>query len=282
MYVRVPYVFPARASSRAERLSSFARARSSPAHARLSPRARRAMDASSSDGHGAGVFPGNPLSLSLGNADFNRWVKLGKTAREASSTDGARDDGRGDERAGCSRASSRNDARHRFKTPYMTVDDLKKGPKPWREFLCADRARRSYAVPRDWTECKVRLDGNVYEYVGNYVRMGVIFGCVNLYKNPTALVGAMASAKIYRWMDQNIVATSDMQAVKMLGTVVAWFVMMYTKASAALSTTMVMTMVFLGAHGSLRRRDAPKPVKLGKHTGITRWDTISPTKKRRD
>ena len=85
-------------------------------------------------------------------------------------------------------------------------------------------------------------------------------------------------------MDQNIVATSDMQAVKMFGTVVAWFVMMYTKASAALSTTMVMTMVFLG--GACRSlcggRTAVKPVKLGKHTGITRWDTISPTKKRRD
>ena len=66
----------------------------------------------------------------------------------------------------------------------------------------------------------------------------------------------------------------------MLGTVVAWFVMMYTKASAALSTTMVMTMVFLAAR--VVAETTREPVKLGKHTGITRWDTISPTKKRRD
>ena len=239
-------------------------------------------DASSSGRPDAGVFAGNPLSLSLGNADFNRWVKLGKTARDAAASERARDDGCGNDRAGSSRASSRDDARHRFKTPYMTVDDLKKAPKPWREFLCTDHVRRSYAVPKDWMECKTRLDGNVYEYVGNYVRVGVIFGCVNLYKNPTALVGAVASANLYRWMDRNILATSDMQALRMFGTVVAWFVMMYTKASAALSTTMLMAMAFLGAHGSLRRRDAPKPVKLGKHTGgITRFDTISPTRKRR-
>ena len=130
-------------------------------------------------------FPGESASLSLGNADFNRWVKHGKTAREASSTDGARDDGRGNERAGSSRASSRNDARHRFKTPYMTVDDLKKGPKPWREFLCARRGDAR-------TPCR-GLDG-VQSAIGRKcVRVrgelrahGVIFGCVNLYKNPGA------------------------------------------------------------------------------------------------
>lgn len=170
----------------------------------------------------------------------------------------------------------------RFKTPYMTVDDLKKPPKPWREFLCTDHLRRSYSVPKTMLECKIRLDGNAFEYVGNYARMALVFGGVMLYRNPTAVVGAYASAKLYAWMDRNIAATSEMQALKMIGTIISWFVMMYTKASAALSTTMVMTMVFLGAHGLLRRRDAPKPVKLGKHTGITRWDTISPTKKRRD
>ena len=100
-----------------------------------------------------------------------------------------------------------------------------------------------------------------------------------LYRNPTAVVGAYASAKLYAWMDRNIAATSEMQALKMIGTIISWFVMMYTKASAAMSMTMLLTMAFLVTHGCLRRLDAPKPIKIGKYTGISKWETQSPRKR---
>lgn len=59
-------------------------------------------------------------------------------------------------------------------------------------------------------ECKIWLDGNVFEYVGNYVCMVLVFGGVMLYRNSTVVVGAYASVKLYAWMDWNIVVMSEM------------------------------------------------------------------------
>ena len=231
-----------------------------------------------SNGAANGVFSGNPLSLSLGRDDFTQWVKHRKNGDSAPATSSRDRDRRADvpDRRG---SDSGGRASVRFKTPYMTVDDLKKPPKPWREFLCTDHLRRSYSVPKTMLECKIRLDGNAFEYVGNYARMALVFGGVMLYRNPTAVVGAYASAKLYAWMDRNIAATSEMQALKMIGTIISWFVMMYTKASAAMSMTMLLTMAFLVTHGCLRRLDAPKPIKIGKYTGISKWETQSPRKR---
>ena len=237
----------------------------------------------SSNGASHGAFGENPLSLSLGASDFQQWVKHRKHAEHAPSSSERAVNGRPSPSASRPSDGNGRNARSapRYKTPYMTTDDLRKAPRSWREFLCTDHVRASYSIPRSVEEAKVRLDGNAFDYVGNYTRMGVVFGCCVLYRNPTAIVGAVATAKMYRWMDRNIAATSEMQALKMLGSVIAWFVMMYTKASSALSTTIVLTMGFLLAHGCLRRRDAPKPVKMGRHIGISKWEMQSPRKSSR-
>ena len=234
-----------------------------------------------------GAFGANPLSLSLGQSEFNQWAKRAKNqdAAPINGRNGAH--GRPNASAPASSSNARDvgsrDGRvkTRYKTPYMTTDDLKKAPRAWREFLCTDHLMKSYSIPTSVDDARERLDGNVYDYVGNYARMGVIIGCAVLYRNPTAVVGAVATAKLYRWMDLNIGATSEMQGFKMVGTVLAWFVMMYTKASAALSKTVLLTAAFLLVHGCLRRRDAPKLVKIGRHTGISKWEMQSPKKKSR-
>ena len=46
-----------------------------------------------------------------------------------------------------------------------------------------------------------------------------------------------------------------------------------------MSMTMLLTMAFLLKHGCLRRLDAPKPIKIGKYTGISKWETQSPRKR---
>lgn len=238
-------------------------------------------------GDAGAAFVGNPLSLSLANQEFNAWARTtGASSRNAHgptthgngtvSIHGRR---REESATTTTTTSATSAAKHRFKTPYMTTDDLQKPPKPWREFLRADQVLTSYSVPKTMFECKVRLDGNVFEYIGNYVRMGVVFGCVAVYKNPTAVVGAVASAKLYQWMERNLAPTGELHAVRLLGTMVSWFVMMYTKASAAMSMTMLLTMAFLVAHGCCRRLDAPKPIKIGKHSGISKWESQSPRKR---
>ena len=246
---------------------------------------RRDMSNGANDA-GAAAFVGNPLSLSLANQEFNAWVKTrnagassrarGTTTATTTTNGGSSTNGRRREE---STTTSATTTTHRFKTPYMTTDDLQKPPKPWREFLRADQVFASYSIPKTVFECKVRLDGNVFEYIGNYVRMGVVFGCVAVYKNPTAVVGAVASAKLYQWMERNLAPTGELHAVRLLGTMVSWFVMMYTKASAAMSMTMLLTMAFLLAHGCCRRLDAPKPIKIGKHSGISKWESQSPRKR---
>ena len=234
----------------------------------------------------AGAFVGNPLSLSLANQEFNAWAKARNTGASSrargptgNGNGAASMHGRRREESATTTSAATSATKHRFKTPYMTTDDLQKPPKPWREFLRADQVFASYSVPKTMFECKVRLDGNVFEYIGNYVRMGVVFGCVAVYKNPTAVVGAVASAKLYQWMERNLAPTGELHAVRLLGTMVSWFVMMYTKASAAMSMTMLLTMAFLVAHGCCRRLDAPKPIKIGKHSGISKWESQSPRKR---
>jgi len=170
-----------------------------------------------------------------------------------------------------------------YKTLTMTVDDLGKAPKAWREFLCLDSATSSYGRPKDVEDAKRRLDGNVYEFIGNYIRAGVVIVCAVLYERPSAVVGLLATAKMYAWMESNVAATTETwhQMIRMVITAAAWFVMMYTKASAALSLSLLCTVAFTCAHGCFRRRDAPKPVKMGRYIGHgLKWEIQSPKKSR--
>ena len=106
------------------------------------------------------AFQANPLSLSMTTVAVGAWVNEGE-AEEARA------------RARAARAAKNPGGRAsppvRYKTPYLTVTDLQKPPKPWREFLCTDHPLKSYAFPRSFDDIKARLDGNVYEYIGNYV-----------------------------------------------------------------------------------------------------------------
>ena len=235
------------------------------------------------------AFVGNPLSLSLQPRDFNAWVAQNqRAARDATDAQRASTSARvlhasssARVRAGGASAAPRA----AYKTPTMTVDDLSKPPKPWREFLRLDAATAAYAVPRTMEDAKARLDGNVYEFIGNYIRIGVIVGCAVVYRWPTAALGMLASARMYAWCERHIAVITETrhQIIRGAVTVASWLVMMYTKASAAVSMTMMCTLAFALTHGCCRRRDAPKLVKIGRHIGHgLKWEMKSPQKQRRE
>ena len=234
------------------------------------------------------AFTGNPLSLSLQQRDFNAWVVQNQRARDAANApNAAASHASTSHRAPHARTSTPSSTSRRavYKTPTMTVDDLSQPPKPWREFLRLDAATTAYALPRTMDDAKLRLDGNVYEFIGNYIRVGVIVGCAVAYRTPTAVAGAFASARLYAWSERHVSVATETRHQVMRGvvTVVSWLVMMYTKASAAVSMTMMCTLAFACAHGCCRRRDAPKLVKIGRHIGDgSKWEPRTPQKQRRE
>ena len=106
---------------------------------------------------------------------------------------GERGRGRGGARARARARAAKNPGGRasppvRYKTPYLTVTDLQKPPKPWRS-SCTDHPLKSYAFPRSFDDIKARLDGNVYEYIGNYVAAVFAVLCCVLYRKPKALAG---------------------------------------------------------------------------------------------
>ena len=86
---------------------------------------------------------------------------------------------------------------YRPKLAYLTIEDLKKKAKPWREFFSTDYLIKSYSVPRTKREAYARFDRNVYEYLGNYRRCSWIIALALLYKKPKAIAGGVIILKLY-------------------------------------------------------------------------------------
>jgi len=152
------------------------------------------------------AFSPNPLSLSFSNQDINQWVREGealerqRVADETRRKEGLGAGGAGGHSGGSGKHGALGNAKPRFKTPYLTVSDLKKPAKGWREFFAADFFWRSYKVPRTLTELKLTLDGNVFEFFGNYVTLAFVFLCCVLYNKPKALLGGYLLIKLWAWV----------------------------------------------------------------------------------
>jgi len=200
------------------------------------------------------AFQANPLSLSMTNEAVGAWVKEGE-AEEARA------------RARAARAAKNPGGRAsppvRYKTPYLTVTDLQKPPKPWREFLCTDHPLKSYAFPRSFDDIKARLDGNVYEYIGNYVAAVFAVLCCVLYRKPKALAGGYAVLKIYaaakRAPNGGRRDGFARKASDAIATVASWAIASYCNVALAVSYAVLIAFAIVVTHGAARRLDAPKP-----------------------
>ena len=257
-------VSPARGAGAARRAYRASRPRP---HAWRGPHARSRVPA-----RPMAAFTANPLSLSMSNEAVGAFVRETEAVeRRQRETDarrgrGARGGRAGDgfdetDRAGSGRrgASSRNPVR--YQTPYLTVSDLRKPAKPWREFFASDFLFRSYRFPRSLFEARLRLDGNVFEFFGNYRALGFVFaGCV-LWREPRALLGGYALYELWRWVEAHDDARESRgrKVRNVCAGIVSWVVALYAKVSLAVAYAILVTATFVVAHGSTRKRDAPAP-----------------------
>jgi len=166
------------------------------------------------------------------------------------------------------------------KLAFLTIEDLKKKARPWREFFSTDHLRKSYRVPRTREEVYVRFDRNVYEYLGNYRRCSWIIALALLYKKPKAIAGGVIILKLYdvlQVLGQTVaIQDSHKTVIQFFVQVLIWVVSIVTRVFASLSMAVAVVFTMLGLHAILLRLDAPKPTKSGKRISGVVWETKSP------
>lgn len=166
------------------------------------------------------------------------------------------------------------------KLAFLTIEDLKKKARPWREFFSTDHLRKSYRVPRSREEVYVRFDRNVYEYLGNYRRCSWIIALALLYKKPKAIAGGVIILKLYdllQVLGQTVaIQDSHKTVIQFFVQVLIWVVSIVTRVFASLSMAVAVVFTMLGLHAILLRLDAPKPTKSGKRISGIVWETKSP------
>ena len=205
------------------------------------------------------AFVANPLSLSVSNEAVGDYMRESAALerRRLEEARRRRDDG-GNGRG--FRGSNETTTR-RYKTPYLTVSDLRKPAKPWREFFASDFPTRSYRAPRSVDEAKTRLDGNVYEFFGNYLTLAFLITCAVLYNKPKALLGGYFLYQMWRRVRsfRDPEESFAHRARTACATAVTWAVGLYANVSLAASYAVLITACVVAVHGCARRRDAPAP-----------------------
>ena len=201
------------------------------------------------------AFTHNPLSMSLSSQDVSSWARESerqRVAEERRRKEGSGGDGKG---------NGNGHNAPRFKTPYLTVTDLKKPALGWRSFFASDFFWKSYAMPRSLQEAQLRLDGNVFEFFGNYLTIAFIILCCVLYNKPKAFIGGYLLYKLWGWVrsfgdDEN---SFSYKIRNLAATLISWLVGIYCKVTLAASYAILVTFTFAITHGCLRKRDAPGP-----------------------
>ena len=208
------------------------------------------------------AFVANPLSLSVSNEAVGDYVRE-NAALERRRLEDARRRREGSGRGGGVRGRGRgsNDTTRRYKTPYLTVSDLQKPARPWREFFASDFPSRSYGLPRSMDEAKLRLDGNVYDFFGNYLALAFLIACAVLYNKPKALLGGYFLVRVWRVVPARTDPEDGFARRSIRGVAVAatWAVGLYANVSLAASYAILATACVVAVHGCARRRDAPPP-----------------------
>ena len=146
--------------------------------------------------------------------------------------------------------------------PYVTVNDLKKRSKGWREFLCTDFLSKSYGFPRGYVDAKRRLDSNAFEYLGNYRAVVFFIFAAVLYNKPLALVGGLALVRVWDWVEGD--GREDREGAMyrfkyLVAWILSWAVMFYSNVTLAASYGTLISTIVCVVHGVMRRTDAPKP-----------------------
>ena len=113
----------------------------------------------------------NPISLGLPAEHVSKWAvdthALERHVARMNAANAAQRDGAARSAGGAGQGADGRLRPYAYKMPYVTVNDLKKRSKGWREFLCTDFSK-SYGFPRGYVDAKRRLDSNAFEYLGNY------------------------------------------------------------------------------------------------------------------
>jgi hypothetical protein len=132
------------------------------------------------------AFERNPLSLSLPQAAFEKWLRDSGYLEilDRCVLDHARIAGQGS-LAALSKVIKIN--------PFvnLTVEDLLQKPVSWTgEFFdCGLGPLETFSWPRTITQVKLRMEENVKRYTGNYLILVLIIFLCFLYKMPLAFVG---------------------------------------------------------------------------------------------
>lgn len=96
--------------------------------------------------------------------------------------------------------ASRRRKYQRFKGPFiehLTVDDMKKNPKPWNQFTINGengRLQDAYNVPATLDILAERFEENIATYLPNYLRLALLVIMLTFYLRPIALFGAISLA----------------------------------------------------------------------------------------
>ena len=211
----------------------------------------------------------NPISLGLPAEHVSKWATDTHAMEQTVARLNAQPQpGSPSNPAGSGWTASSRDARgglrpYAYKMPYLTVNDLKKKSKGWREFLCTDFLSKSYGLPRSWLDAKRRLDSNAFEYLGNYrTAVFFIFAAV-LYNRPLALIGGLALMRMWDWVEGDG-ASEDREGAMyrfkyLTAWILSWGVMFYSNVTLAVSYGCLISAVACVVHGVMRRTDAPKP-----------------------
>lgn len=190
----------------------------------------------------------NPLSLSVPQSYLDQW------AREVPSAAGprARWGGGGNSGGGVRTLAD------------LTVDDLIQPPRRWREFLALDRMSDAYGVVPGpplsrafLLDTHARLTANVFTFIGNYLRLGLVLVLCVLYKQPLALVGMVLTAKAWDWL-RSASASMDTtappyRALYAAVTILTWIVLVVSKVTVVLLLAALISVATVCVHGVLRK-----------------------------
>jgi len=178
-------------------------------------------------------FEVNPLSLTIQQNAFESWAheKVQKDAASGSKTKSL---------------------------STMTADDLMEKPRPWKDFFALDRIKYAYGLPDNIRRDTVdRITVNVYDYIGNYLRLALVLVLCVLYKNPMALLGIIIIAKSWDWIRVRGVEVDQQSFIYklqyILVHILSWILLVFSQVAMALSLASFLTLSVVCFHGALRK-----------------------------
>ena len=208
----------------------------------------------------------NPISLGLPAEHVSKWAvdthALERHVARMNAANAAQRDGAARSAGGAGQGADGRLRPYAYKMPYVTVNDLKKRSKGWREFLCTDFLSKSYGFPRGYVDAKRRLDSNAFEYLGNYRAVVFFIFAAVLYNKPLALVGGLALVRVWDWVEGD--GREDREGAMyrfkyLVAWILSWAVMLYSNVTLAASYGCAISTAVCVTHGVMRRTDAPKP-----------------------